>query len=396
MPLVAAKLAEVGQLLGYLRDSFERLRADAYPNLAERLRLRLEQLDAVGRDAVALEAAFDGYLPPTDPALDTWPQLFARLRSLTSGVQSVRAVELPAYLSGLPEEAFFAAIFEALHREIGLIDVYPVVSLHQPHWFAVLKVQMTHPLYLVPDSLAAHPGELPLLFHEIGHVLFRLWAPDLPQHTFDVLGDTYQRKLGEILLITDQHVRNDMLSALNAWGALVPNQLEELVCDVVGALLGGPAFAVTLAVGLFITDTAPFDYAQSGLYPPLDCRLRIGGIVLRRQGLDDRRLAEIEEGWARVCAIPGTTPPRFYRWLYDDTLLEDMVAAVAVFLLGKGVQLYRAGCGGLRERLDEGATARLADAATYRSWATAFAAALRRDYSSSQSSSLPPSSGSSA
>lgn len=61
VPLVAAKLAEIIQLLGYLRDSFDRLRADAYPNRAERLRLRLEQLDAVGRDAVALEAAFNSW-----------------------------------------------------------------------------------------------------------------------------------------------------------------------------------------------------------------------------------------------------------------------------------------------------------------------------------------------
>lgn len=240
------------------------------------------------------------------------------------------------------------------------------------------------------------PWELPLVFHEIGHVLFRLWDPAFPQYLTTVLSTTAQRKAREIQAISDPHLRADMLAALQAWMPLIYNQLEELVCDVVGALLGGPAFAVTLAVGLLVTATNPFDYLQTGNYPPLDCRMRASGIVLRRRGVDDALLAAIEASWAQVCAIPGTTPPRHYRWLYDDTFLTDMAVAVETFLVAKGVQPYQPGRGGLRERLVDGASARLADAATYRAWATDFAATLRRDYSLPQSSSSPSSSGSSA
>lgn len=394
--LFAAKLAEIGQHVDYLRVTYARLRAGAYPNLAERLRLRLEQLAAIDRELADLDAAFAGYRPPPNPALDTWPQLFAKLRFLASVVQFLRTQELPAYLAGAPDEARAATIFEALHREIGLVDVHPVVSLQQPRWFAVLKDPPTHPLYLAPESLIDDPGELPLVFHEIGHVLFRLWDPDLPQHVIAVLATTAQRKAREIQAVSDPQLRAAMLAALQAWQPLVYNQLEELVCDVVGALLGGPTFAVTLAVGLFVTATDPFDYEQAGNYPPLDCRMRVSGIVLRGQGLDDTLLADIETSWSQVCAIPGTAPPRHYGWLYDDSFLTDMVLAVTSFLVAKGVQPYHAGCGGLRERLAEGASARLADAPSYRAWATDFAAALRRDYSLPQSSSSPSSSGSSA
>jgi len=394
--LFAAKLAEIGQHLDYLRVTYARLRVGAYPNLAERLRLRLEQLAAIDRELAELEAAFAGYHPPPNRALDTWPQLFAKLRFLAVVVQSVRTQELPAYLASAPDEARFAITFEALHREVGLVDVYPVVSLQQPHWFAVLKDPPTHPLYLAPESLIDDPGELPLVFHEIGHVLFRLWDPAFPQYVTGVLLSTAQRKAQEIQAISDPHLRADMLATLQAWMPLVYNQVEELVCDVVGALLGGSAFAVTLAVGLFVTATNPFDYAQTGNYPPLDCRMRASGIVLRGRGLDDALLADIETSWAQVCAIPGTTPPRHYRWLYDDTFLTDMAVAVESFLVAKGVQPYHAGCGGLRERLAEGASARLAVAPSYRAWATDLAAALRRDYSPSQSSSSSSSSGSSA
>lgn len=393
--LFAAKLAEIGQHLDYLRDTYAWLRADAYPNLAERLRLRLDQLDAIAREVADLEAAFGSYQPAANPAFDTWPQLFVQLRFLASVVQSVRVQELPAYLAGAPDEVLYAAILEALHREIGLTDVHPVVSLQQPSWFAVIKEPPTYPLYLAPDSLVGDPGELPLVFHEIGHVLFRLWDPDFPQCVVAVLGETIRRKALDLQATTDQQVRADMLAALQAWVPLVRAQLEELICDIVGVLLGGPTFAVTLAVGLFVTATNPFDYGHPA-YPPLDCRLRIGGIVLRRRGLDDRLLAGIESGWAQVCAVPGTTPPRFYRWLYDDTFLGDMTGAVESLLVKKGIRPYRDGGGGLRERLTEGAMARLADAPSYRAWSTDLAAVLRRDYSPPQSSSSSSQSGSSA
>ncbi len=394
--LFAAKLAEIGRHLDYLRAAYTGLRAATYPSLAERLRLRLEQLDAVGRELADLEAAFAGYRPPPNPALDTWPQLFAKLRILAIAVQSARTDELPAYLAAVPDESFFATVFEALHREVGLVGVHPVVSLQQPHWFAVFKDPPTHPLYLAPESLVGDPGELPLVFHEIGHVLFRLWDPDFPQHVTGVFGRTLQRQTRAIAAVGDPQERAQRLVSLQAWVPLIANQLEELVCDVVGALLGGPTFAVALAVGLFVTATKPFDYEQAGNYPPLDCRMRVIGIVLRGQGLDDTLLADIETSWAQVCAIPGTAPPRHYGWLYDDTFLTDIVMAVTSFLVAKGVQPYHAGCGGLRERLAEGSSARLADAAAYRAWATDLAAALRRDYSPSQSSSSSPSPGSSA
>lgn len=393
--LFAAKLAEIGQHLDYLRATYSWLRADAYPNLAERLRLRLDYLDAIAQEIADLRAAFGRYRPATNPALDTWPQLFAELRSLAAAVQFMRTQELPAYLADAPDEPLFAAVFEALHREVGLANVHPVVSLQQPRWFAVLKVPATHPLYLAPDSLTGDPGELPLVFHEIGHVLFRLWDPDFGQHVEAVVVEGIRRKIQEIQATADPQVRAEMQAALKLWASLMHNQLEELVCDTIGMTLGGPAFAVAHAVGLFVTAIKPFDYEQPS-YPPLDCRLRISSVVLRRQGLDNELLAGIEASWSQVCAMPGTVPPRLYRWLYDDAFLADMAAAVESFLVAKGVRTYQTGCGGLRARLVEGAAARLADAATYRAWSADLAASLRRDYSPPQSSSSSSSSGSSA
>lgn len=393
--LFAAKLAEIGQHLDYLRDTFTWLRAEAYPNLAERLRLRGKRLDAVAREVADLEVAFNSYQPPSSPVLDTWPQLFVQLRTLATEVQSVRTLELPAYLAGSLDEAFYAAVLEALHQALGLADVHPVASLQQGHWFAVIKPTPNYPLYLAPDSLISDPGELPLVFHEIGHVLFQLWGSELPQALDAVLNATLLRKASDIQATADQQVRADKITALREWIPLVSNQLEELTCDTVGVLLGGPAFVVALAVGLFVTATRPFDYGDP-LYPPLDCRMRIGGIVLRHWGLADQLPDGIEASWAQVRAVPGTTPPRFYSWLYDETFLHDLTVAVESLLTAKGVQRYQPGCGGLRQQLVDGATARLADNAAYRAWSRSFAEALRRDYALPQSSSSSSSSGSSA
>ena len=394
--LFAAKIAEIDQHLEYLRATYSWLRAEAYPNLDARLRLRLDGIEEIAREAADVATDFSGYQPAANPALDTWPQIFARLHLLAGKVHALRTVDLPAHLAGSPDERQFAAVFETLHREVGLTDVHPVVSLQQHGWFAVIKDLPTHPLYLAPDSLIRDQGELPLVFHEIGHVLFQHWAPDFPNQALAVLNNTLQRKVREMQAVSDQGVRDDMLAALKAWATLVPAQVEEMVCDTVGALLGGPSFAAALAVGLSMTDTRPFDYLQSGNYPPLDCRLRICGVVLRRRGLADSRLLGIEDGWARVCTMPGTQAPRFYKWLYDDAVLGDLAEAVEAVLVAKGVQIYQAGCGGLREQLEAGATARLTDDAAYRAWSASFAAALPRDYALPQSSSSSSSSGSSA
>lgn len=379
--LFEAKLDAIRRHLAYTRRTLESCSVGAHPNLAARLRLSLALVGKLELQTTALATQYSGYRTATRPALDIWRQLVAQLRIVDGTLQILRTLQLPAYLATAAHDRTFSMVFQNLCREAGVTDVNPVVSLHQPGWFAVFADFTSHPLFLAPDSLLSDPGELPLVFHEMGHVLFQLWSPALPQRLLNVVRDTIRRKAGQIQTMSDPTDRQAFAAALNEWQSLAVVQLEELFCDIVGTLLGGPAFTVALTVGLLTTDTAPFTYS-GGSYPPLDCRMRVGGIVLRRLGIEDQTLDAAEAGWASVRAAYSSSQTRFYTWLYDDAYVDDLATDVEAFFTSQGMQLYRPGCGGARERLAEGAALRLADPVAYGVWARDTADFLLQTYSS--------------
>ncbi len=377
-----AKLSELQRHLEYVRLEFEARRASAYPSLSERLGLRLDGIEILSRQAAALSARLDQYQASQIPAFDTWRQIFKDLRDLAADVQWLRIRELPSYLASTPDDHFVSNVLEALHQEIGLHDVHPVASLHQPHWFATHSTPPQYPLYFAPSSLATEPDELPLAFHEVGHVLFKLWAPGFGLQIETVVASTLARKAREVSAQSDPAIRADWATALSSWQRQAYGEVEEVVCDVVGTLLGGPAFVVASMVGLMAQPVNPFEhYTQN--YPPLDSRMRMGALVLRRRGLVDSTLDRTEAAWRQVRALYAQAEPRWYRWLYDEQYLGGVAAAVEQYLVKERVQLYEAGCGGLREELGNGAKAIVDDARAYELWRRDLLKMLRRDYSSS-------------
>jgi len=387
--LFDAKLAEIERHIAYIRAACEDRRADAHPNLATRLHLLSEALgdfspavDEVRQDLALYHAA------PT-PALDTWRQIFTRLRTLSDKALFLRTRELPAYLATTPDDRYMSGVFETLHQEVGLDSVHPVVSLHQNGWFATVGGFASHQLYLAPASLVADPAELGLVFHEMGHTLFRLWSPDLEGACDTSVARTVLRKIKEVQAEADPNVRQDQSTALRAWRVQARREMEEMVCDSVGALLGGPAFVVALVLGLLTPADNPFEYG-SRLYPPLDCRMRLGCLILRQRSLGGPSVDGLEDGWRRVQALYQTDQPRWYRWLYDDQYLTDVADATEAYLTARGLRLYASDSGGLRGELAAQA-ALLGDDRARDAWATALTARLQRDHTPSSSASSSPS-----
>ena len=387
--LFDTKLAEIERHIAYIRATCDSRRATAHPNLAERLRLLSEARSEVAPAVDEVRRDLALYRVATTPALDTWRQVFARLSTLASRTLFLRTRELPAYLAATPDDHYMSNVCETLHREVGLDDVYPVVSLHQNAWFATVGGFAHYQLYLAPASLVADPDELGLIFHEMGHTLFRLWNPDFEKTCDTWVARAMLRKIAEAQGETDPNVRQDRTRSLRAWRVQARREMEELVCDAVGTLLGGPAFVVALVLGLLTPAGNPFDY-ESRLYPPLDCRMRLGCLILRRRGLGGPAIARLEDGWDRVRALYQADQPRWYQWLYDDQYLSDIADATGVYLTARGLRLYAADSGGLRGELAAQA-ALLGDDRARDLWAAALMARLRRDYTPSSSLSSSPS-----
>ncbi len=377
--LFDAKLASLRRQLDYLRQSCRACLAGAYPNLARRLDLLLKVVDNLEQELDHLETRVANYQAGTNPAYDPWRQIFKDIRRLATVVDRLRWEELPAHLARSPDDEYFANVLRALHVEVGLADVHPVASLRQSHWFATRAAPPEYPLFFGPAAVADDPSELPIVFHETGHVLFQLWDPELADAAEAVVGDTLIRKTRELPTLA-HGMQAHLAEALRNWQTQAVSELEELVCDVAGALLGGPAFVVAVTESLLAASSAPFDHLTS-TYPPLDCRIRIGGIALRHRGVGGQAMVEAEAGWAQVQALHVQSQPRWYGWLYDDQYLRDMTAAVERVLLTQGAIPYSVGCGGIREELVQGAELALGQGrGAYRTWAERFVQMLRSTY----------------
>jgi hypothetical protein len=377
--LFDAKLASLRRHIGYLRDGCRACHGGAYPSLAARLDLLIQEVDGLERELDRLEVRMARYRAGANPAFDPWRQIFKDLRRLTIVVDLLRWQELPAHFARSADDEYFANVLRALHVEGGLADVHPVASLWQGHWFATRAAPPNYPLFFGPASVADDPGELPIVFHETGHVLFQLWDPELADAAEAVVADTLARKASELQGLA-HGIRADFAAALGQWQTQAVNELEELVCDVVGVLLGGPAFVVSVAESLLAASSAPFEHLASN-YPPLDCRMRLGGIVLRHRGVTSAALVAVEAGWAQVQVLHTQSKPRWYDWLYDDRYLGDMAAAVERVLRARGANPYGASGGGLRDELVQGADlALLQGRAAYHQWAEQFSRMLRGTY----------------
>jgi hypothetical protein len=258
MVIFDAKLAELQRHLAYLRTACADCRANAHPDAAERLRLFGDAVMDLTQDAATLERDLGLYKVAQRPAADIWRQLFARLRELSAFVLAFRTAHLPAHLATTPHDHHMSNVLKQMHQEVGLTNIYPVVSLHQGHWFAVLTNIPQYPLYFAPASLVSDPGELGLMYHEIGHTLFRMWGNAFAQVVQAGIVQTIRRKTQEVQNIADPASRADYAAALGEWQTKADQETEETTCDAVGTLLGGPVFVTALRMGLLSADDNPF------------------------------------------------------------------------------------------------------------------------------------------
>jgi hypothetical protein len=351
--LFHAKLYELQRTVYYLKEEWAALREKAYPSLASRLDIQLNDFEALNKHIVALHQKLMRYQLSLRPGSDTWRQITSELAGLSDQVQLLRLVELPANLAITPHDQRLAELLKSIHDEVGLPNLQPVISLHQSHWFAVRPTPTDYPLYFIPATILDNTSELALVFHEIGHVIYNYWGLEFSGRVEQALGRAVLEKQRSIAREPDPLIRAELTRDFAEWQQLAYTHLEELVCDVVGALLGGPPFALALILGLLTTSNNPFLNAQVN-YPPLDCRVRINLLVLRRRHQQELIYKIIDEGWKKTQNLYATSQPWWYLKFFDDQYLSFIVDAVEEALLEKRIVLFSDRSGEIREHLSLG------------------------------------------
>jgi len=331
-------------------------------------------------DDTAIKASH--YHPAEKPALDTLPQINTRLSDIAATVQFVRTREIPQHLMADDDTQFFENVLAALHREIGLGSISPGVSLYQGNWFGYVESNPRYALYQLPASLKTNLTEIILIYHEIGHPLTTLWGNTLLDPINAVVQTTVERKLDELVNISGAQQRQNYQLYTVQQMIKIPDELEELMCDAVGVLLAGPAYAIQLHLVLWTIGEAWFERADT-TYPPHNIRLRLTQQVLQRHGWDTSATEQVLEDQRRFEQRFRSGEPKTQRWFYDEQYLDEIIAAIEDVLQDRGVQLYDpADSSSLRARLCQGPLLLFSDPDQHKVWQSETMQHLRHQFSS--------------
>lgn len=220
-----------------------------------------------------------------------------------------------------------------LHREHARTADYPPVFTDGAP--AILPFVEFVPIYYFPCVEQRGLLYQPLLFHELGHLLYRLHLDEM-----DDLVRELQRRVADVLSPPSQ--RNDSYSRQQAGRrqTIVTTWYrwaQELYCDAVGLMIGGPSFLYAFSTYLSALATGDYyrepDALRYSTHPVTWLRIRflIGRAV--ELGLEEQA-RRVEGAWLDTAQTLGARED--YHGYYDPSLaapissmIDDMLTEVS-------------------------------------------------------------------
>ena len=156
-------------------------------------------------------------------------------------------------------------------------------------------------IYYIPPSTQRRLLYLPLLFHEFGHVLYACHEPEM-----NLLVKDLQKKIAELLqpysqrddikAKADEQKRRQIVETWFEW-------TQELFCDAVGLVIGGPAFAKSFSMFLRLSGREAFHIPSDDLYsrthPITWIRIQLLADRASKMGLNALS-SELTEAWTKI------------------------------------------------------------------------------------------------
>jgi hypothetical protein len=318
---VIATLRERNQTLCYELEAVEAaLNAASVPLLLEPFRERLRELIAECRGTVEQNlsdlsldlAVFDeevvaSLLSSTKEAVQQTQLLSRQLTApiLRAKLEDALCLKIIAWIhANHPDVAHFPAAF----RE-GDPAVYPLTD--------------QVPVYFFPCLDSRGLLMQPLSFHELGHVLYELHRREM-----DDLVEELQGRIEDALRPLSHRSGPGERSDANRRRAIVETWYEwaqELYCDAVGLIMGGPAFLFAFCAYCGSFDTSCFYQEAETLYwssHPVDW-LRVQLLIRRARNLGLHEAADrVAREWNAVA--DGLGVPVDFQGFYDARFADDV------------------------------------------------------------------------
>lgn len=222
-------------------------------------------------------------------------------------------------------ERYFNKKIERIYDEIENLQLPPIIttiSNSEEYYWA-------HPLYeiiAVPSGEEKNLLNLPDLYHEIGHLIYKQYSISLIGRVIDFVTNhfAHQRQLA-----IDQNKSGRLIDLLkeiegnwkNGW-------IEEFTCDIIGTYLVGPAYAWT---NLKLTANSTYYntvYSPSVSHPSDDSRNRAILRTLNLLGYNYDEIKELELSWNDFQSHISDELPEYYDYYFPDELIKNIVENV--------------------------------------------------------------------
>ena len=199
--------------------------------------------------------------------------------------------------------------------------------------FGILPIQPT--LYATPCTAQQGLRNLPIFFHEFGHLLYEFHEPEM-----NILVNELQAEIRDKLpppverddqyAQTQERSRNVIVDTWYEWA-------QECFCDAIGFVMGGPSFAYAFSMHLRILGRDQYYVSEEELahksHPVTWIRIYLLVDRARRMGCTIVA-TDLEEKWNQIAK--ALKAPGDYHGFYDPTFLpiiqqklDDMLTETA-------------------------------------------------------------------
>jgi hypothetical protein len=221
-------------------------------------------------------------------------------------------------------EIYFHHKIERIYNEIQHLSVPPLLATisNSDNYFWV------HPVFEViglPFGEENHLLNLPDLYHEIGHLIFKQYPDIVKDKIWPALEKYFQEQMDQSYdEKTNDHYVPFFTQKKKRWDE---SWVEEFTCDMIGAYLCGPAFAFSNMKMAAINDGSKDVFTDSFSHPSDESRMRAVFFMLGETG-HQQAGDRIKASWEDFLNHTNYSKHQDYKYIYPDNILRALAKVV--------------------------------------------------------------------
>lgn len=220
---------------------------------------------------------------------------------------------------GEPEIRFKGRISK-IYNEINCLQSPPLIttiSNSENYYWAYPG----YDVIAVPYGEDNHLLNLPDLYHEIAHLIFRQYATFFLKDINIFITNFYEDLKQQVI---DNHLDKNLIIYYNKWCEnWLKNWLEEYCCDMIATFLVGPAFAWSNIKMATLSSSQERVYAVSNSHPSDESRMQGVFSMLNKMGYGNDSI-NIQRSWAKFLKIIQNPIPKYYKFIFPEEIIKRL------------------------------------------------------------------------